>query len=62
VCVPSTGCVADFNLDGGVDGADVNAFFTAWELGEASADVNLDGGVDGADVGAFFAVWENGGC
>jgi hypothetical protein len=62
LCVPSVGCVADFNQDGGVDGADVNAFFTAWEAGESSADVNLDGGVDGGDVGDFFAVWENGGC
>jgi len=55
-------CAADFNQDGGVDGADVEAFYTVWELGEACGDVNLDGGVDGGDVEAFFAVWENGGC
>lgn len=58
----STACPADFNQDGGVDQADVDAFFVAWENGEPAADVNTDGGVDGDDVSAFFAVWENGGC
>ncbi|MBX3382066.1 MAG: hypothetical protein KF864_01020 [Phycisphaeraceae bacterium] len=51
---------ADFNLDGGVDGADIEAFFLAWEAAEQHADFNLDGGVDGADVAAFFEAWENG--
>jgi hypothetical protein len=51
---------ADFNLDGGVDGADVEAFFTAWSMGATFADFNLDGGVDGADVEAFFRAWELG--
>jgi fibronectin type 3 domain-containing protein/V8-like Glu-specific endopeptidase len=60
--VNPAGCAADFNQDGGVDGADINAFFEAWEAGEGTADVNLDGGVDGADVDAFFLVWEAGGC
>jgi len=55
-------CVADFNEDGGIDGADVNAFFAAWESGDSSADANEDGGVDGSDVGEFFAAWEAGGC
>jgi hypothetical protein len=55
-------CVADFNQDGGVDGADVEAFFLAWEAGDSSADVNQDGGVDGADVEFFFVRWEAGGC
>ena len=58
----AAGCAADFNQDGGVDGADINAFFEAWEAGEGTADVNLDGGVAGADVDAFFLVWEAGGC
>ena len=56
------GCAADFNNDGGVDGADVEAFFTAWEAGDAGSDVNSDGGIDGADVEAFFLLWEAGGC
>ena len=55
-------CPADYNGDGGIDGADVEAFFIDWESGEARADVNRDGGVDGADVEAFFAAWEAGGC
>lgn len=55
-------CPADFNQDGGVDGADVNAFFDAWEAGLNSADTNQDGGVDGSDVTAFFDAWEAGGC
>lgn len=55
-------CPADFNQDGGIDGADVEAFFIAWEAGDPSADVNQDGGIDGADVETFFAAWEAGGC
>ena len=55
-------CAADFNQDGGVDGADVVAFFLAWESGDSAADVNEDGGVDGSDVGLFFRQWEQGGC
>lgn len=55
-------CPADFNQDGGVDGGDVEAFFVAWQSGDASSDVNLDGGIDGADVETFFRAWEAGGC
>jgi dienelactone hydrolase len=55
-------CPADFNLDGGVDGADIEAFFAAWTNGEAGADVNADGGIDGGDVETFFSRWEAGGC
>ena len=56
------GCAADFNQDGGVDGADVSAFFTDWEAGTGCADTNQDGGIDGSDVDTFFFVWEAGGC
>ena len=55
-------CPADFNLDGGIDFADIDAFFAEWEAGDLHADVNRDGGVDGEDISQFFAVWENGGC
>ncbi len=58
----SSSCAADFNNDGGVDGADIAAFFAAWERGDAAADVNNDGGIDGSDVEGFFTVWEAGGC
>ncbi|MBS0198528.1 MAG: hypothetical protein JSR77_17390 [Planctomycetes bacterium] len=57
-----TPCIADFNQDGGIDGADVQAFFDAWEQGASAADVNFDGGVDGTDVQVFFAAWEQGSC
>ncbi len=62
VLVGDRPCFADFDLNGGVDGADVEAFFTDWEAGEARADVNQDGGIDGGDVGTFFMAWEHGGC
>ena len=55
-------CYADFNQDGGIDGADVEAFFYAWEMGDSSSDVNQDGGMDGADVETFFLAWEAGDC
>ncbi len=55
-------CAADYNNDGGVDGGDVEAFFTEWQDAAACADVNQDGGVDGSDVEAFFTLWEAGGC
>ncbi len=52
---------ADFNIDGGIDGADIEAFFIAWQAGESHADFNLDGGIDGSDIESFFLAWENGG-
>jgi hypothetical protein len=58
-CCP---CPADFNHDGSVEGADVEAFFLAFEAGEPAADVDCGGGVDGADVETFFRAWEAGGC
>jgi hypothetical protein len=53
-------CGADLNCDGGVDGSDIDAFFSLWEAGDQGADVNADGGVDGDDVGTFFLTWEAG--
>ncbi len=55
-------CFADFNQDGGIDGSDVEAFYTAWSAGDNRADVNADGGVDGADVETFFSAWSAGHC
>jgi probable HAF family extracellular repeat protein len=60
--IPTDDCAADFNGDGGIDGADVGAFFSSWERSDVLADVNNDGGVDGADIGDFFRMWESGGC
>ena len=59
-CIPT--CIADFNQDGGIDGTDVESFFTAWENAEPRADVDGDGGVTGDDVGFFFDLWERGSC
>jgi hypothetical protein len=55
-------CGADFNQDGGVDGADIESFFVQWQIGGTCGDVNLDGGVDGGDVETFILLWEEGGC
>ncbi|MBS0198691.1 MAG: hypothetical protein JSR77_18240 [Planctomycetes bacterium] len=55
-------CPADYNMDGGIDGQDVQAFYADWENGLLPADVNQDGGIDGADVQFFFIAWEAGGC
>ncbi len=60
--VSSDICYADFNQDGGIDGADVEAFLTAWSDGAPESEINDDGGIDGADVAAFFEAWEAGGC
>ncbi|MEI7656454.1 MAG: hypothetical protein WCK33_00125 [Phycisphaerae bacterium] len=59
---PSCGCAADYNADGGVDGTDIEAFFTDWQSSSGCSDVNQDGGVDGGDIEAFFLLWEAGGC
>jgi len=37
-----------------LDGADVNAFITAFGGSDAAADLNDDGVVDGADVNTFI--------
>lgn len=59
---PPPACGADYNVDGGVDGADLEAFFLEWADSVGCADVNQDGGVDGGDVEAFIIAWERGGC
>jgi len=55
-------CIADFDANGGVDGADVEGFFTSWSRGDVCGDVNEDGGVDGPDVEEFFTSWSQGLC
>lgn len=55
-------CPADFDMNGGVDGGDLAAFFTDFEAGAACADVDLNGGIDGGDLAAFFFSFEQGGC
>ena len=53
-------CIGDYNQDGGIDGADVEAFFADWEVAAPGADVNQDGGIDGSDVDTFFERWQAG--
>ena len=55
-------CIGDYNSDGGIDNADVEAFFREWEGGNFNADLNGDGGIDGSDVQRFFERWEAGRC
>lgn len=59
---PCPACPADYDQNGGVDGADLAAFFTEYEAGEACADVDQNGGVDGSDLAFFFLAYEAGGC
>ncbi|MFZ4576324.1 MAG: immunoglobulin domain-containing protein [Phycisphaerales bacterium] len=51
-------CMADINLDGGIDSDDTIAFFAAWEAG--AGDFDGDGDTDGDDVIAFVARWDAG--
>ncbi|MFZ4573852.1 MAG: hypothetical protein ACOYN0_05605, partial [Phycisphaerales bacterium] len=53
-------CATDFNCSGGVDGDDVVAFVTSWDVGAAESDFNGSGGVDGDDVIDFFESWDRG--
>lgn len=59
---PCGNCPSDFDQSGGIDGADIEAFFFSWTDGAPCADVNFDGGIDGVDVEFFFARWETGEC
>lgn len=61
-CEPCASCAADYDLDGGVTGGDLAAFFSDYEAGAACADVDQDGGVTGSDLAFFFGVYEVGGC
>jgi hypothetical protein len=56
----SEGCPADINHDNAVDGDDVIAFFSLWDLGLPCADVTGDNAVDGDDVIFVFFRWDAG--
>jgi hypothetical protein len=55
-------CTSDFNGDGGIDGGDVEAFFTTWSRGDFVCDLNQDGGVDGRDAEVFLVGWVAASC
>jgi hypothetical protein len=51
-------CVADFNNDGEVTGADFGILLGAWsECPGCAEDLNGDGEVSGPDVGLLLALW-----
>lgn len=62
VCAGCPPCPADYDLDGGVTGSDIAAFFSDFEQGQVCADTDQDGGVTGGDIAAFFVAFEAGGC
>jgi len=50
--------IADFNLDGSVDGADLGVLLGQWgQSGGPLADLNGSGTVDGADLGILLGEW-----
>jgi hypothetical protein len=51
-------CIGDWNLDGGIDGDDVIAFFLRWDNGDA--DVNGSGTTDFEDLVRFMTDWDRG--
>lgn len=55
-------CPADYDGNGGIEGADLAAFIADFEAGVGCADVDANGGVDGADLAFFIGVFEAGGC
>jgi DNA-binding beta-propeller fold protein YncE len=59
---PCPYCLSDYDSNGGVDGADLAAFFHDFEAGAPCADVNQDGGVTGTDLADFFHFFEGGCC
>lgn len=55
-----TGCLADFNYDGFVNGDDYDLFAEAFDAGDVLADVNRDGFVNGDDYDIFAAAFDAG--
>lgn len=55
--VLSDSCPADQNLDGGLTGADYNAFLTNFLAGDPMADLNGDGNLSGADFNSFLTAF-----
>ncbi|MBL8762246.1 MAG: S8 family serine peptidase [Phycisphaerae bacterium] len=55
-----TGCLADFNADGFVNGNDYDAFADAFDQAAPEADLNADGFVNGNDYDAFATAFDQG--
>ncbi len=56
---PNPSCLADVNLDGRVDGADLAIVLGSWGTSGnfGGADINGDGTIDGFDLGSLLASW-----
>ncbi len=52
-----TGCAADLNGDGFVNGTDLASLLANWGPAKGGADFNGDGMVNGADLAALLSVW-----
>jgi hypothetical protein len=50
-----SGCVADIDRNGVVDGADLGVLIGTW--GTPITDLNGDGTTDGADLGILLGTW-----
>lgn len=53
-------CIADFNMDGFVNGDDYDLFGEFFDIAHPIADLNLDGFVNGNDYDAFAEVFDTG--
>ena len=56
----ASGCPADFNHDGFVNGDDYDAFAEPFEAGDMGADINHDGFVNGDDYDLFAEHFDAG--
>ena len=59
---PNPNCIADLNLDGKVDGADLAIVLVAWGTPASSTgggDLTGDGRVNGEDLGILLSSWGN---
>ncbi|MCC6968877.1 MAG: hypothetical protein IT434_01525 [Phycisphaerales bacterium] len=55
-----TGCLADFNRDGFVNGDDYDLFAEAFDSADPSGDMNMDGFVNGDDYDVFAEAFDAG--
>ena len=56
---PRTGCIADFNRTGNVEGGDLAELLRHWKQNAPEYDLSEDGIIDEADLARLLAVWGN---
>lgn len=52
-----TSCWCDYDMNGGVDGGDLAAFFADYEVAAPCADIDRDGGITPGDIAYFLDEW-----